>query len=64
MEVQLGVIATTGNTDSSALKGRATVKQDFRTWKNKYEFDALYKRDKHDGENETTAQKNIFIGTK
>jgi putative salt-induced outer membrane protein len=60
MEVQLGVIATTGNTDSSALKGRATVKQDFRTWKNKYEFDALYKRDKHDGENETTAQK-IFL---
>lgn len=60
MEVQLGVIATTGNTDSSALKGRATIKQDFRIWKNKYELDALYKRDKHDGENKTTAQK-IFL---
>lgn len=60
MEVEFGVIATTGNTDSSALKGKATIKQDFRAWKNKYEMDTLYKRDRYEGVSETTAQK-VFL---
>jgi putative salt-induced outer membrane protein len=60
MEVELGMIATTGNTESAALKGRTIIKQDFRTWKNKYQFDALYKRNTYNGVNETTTQK-VFL---
>jgi putative salt-induced outer membrane protein YdiY len=59
-EVELGVIATTGNTESSAVKGKATIKQDFREWKNKYQFDALYKRNTYEGDDQTTAQK-VFL---
>jgi len=59
--VQLGVIATTGNTDSSALNGKATVKQDFRTWKNKYEFDGEYKETKQTERNETTGTKKNIL---
>lgn len=59
-EVELGVIATTGNTESSALKGKAVIKQDFREWKNKYQFDALYKRNTYEGKDEATAQR-VFL---
>lgn len=61
-ELELGIIAITGNTESSALKGKATIKQDFKEWKSKYQLDTLYKRGRNEGETETTttAQK-VFL---
>lgn len=63
-EVELGVIATSGNTDSTSLKGKVTINQDLENWKNNYQLDALYKKDEVeiDGveEEQTTAQK-LFV---
>ncbi|NLQ17888.1 DUF481 domain-containing protein [Marinomonas sp. M1K-6] len=59
-ELELGVIASSGNTDSSALQSKATIKQDFKAWKSKYQLDAFYKRDKYDGDDTTTAQR-LFL---
>jgi len=61
-ELELGIISTSGNTESAALKGKATIKQDFPNWKNKYLLDTLYKKSKSEGEDDTktTAQK-IFL---
>lgn len=61
-ELELGVIAITGNTESTAVKAKATVKQDFTAWKAKYQLDTLYKRGKNEGETDTqtTAQKLFF----
>ncbi|MCB5162221.1 DUF481 domain-containing protein [Marinomonas algarum] len=61
-ELELGIIAITGNTESSALKGKATVQQDFKEWKTKYQLDTLYKRGRDEGATETTttAQK-VFL---
>ncbi len=59
-ELELGIIATSGNTESTSLKGKATLHQDFRAWKNKYLIDTLYKKSEYDGETKTTAQK-LFL---
>lgn len=63
-EVELGVIATSGNTDSTSLKGKVTINQELENWKNNYQLDALYKKDEVevDGvdEEQTTAQK-LFV---
>ena len=58
-ELELGVIAMTGNTESTAVKAKATIKQDFLAWKAKYQIDTLYKRgkDTQESETKTTAQK-------
>jgi putative salt-induced outer membrane protein YdiY len=49
-EAELGVILTTGNTETSSYKGKITVKQDTQNWSNKYLLDALYKEDKLDSD--------------
>ena len=61
-ELELGVIAITGNTESTALKAKATVKQDFEAWKAKYQLDTLYKRGKNEGETDTrTTAHKLFL---
>jgi len=59
-ELELGVIDTSGNTESTSLKGKATLHQDFREWKNKYLIETLYNKGEYDGETQTTAQK-VFM---
>lgn len=59
-ELELGVIATSGNTDSTALKAKATIHQDFESWRNEYQFDTLYKESEYNGVSEDTAQK-VFV---
>ncbi len=68
-EVELGVIATSGNTESTSLKGKLAVTHEMEKWKNNYQLDALYKKDEvtiDDGagnsvsEEQTTAQK-LFV---
>jgi len=70
-EVELGVIATSGNTETASLTGRANVKQDFTKWKSQYILEGLYKKDELeieqlDGstekESRTTAQKYFLSG--
>ncbi|MGO3738211.1 MAG: DUF481 domain-containing protein [Marinomonas foliarum] len=62
LELELGLISITGNTESSALRTKATIKQDFKEWKAKYQGDFLYKRSKNEGESETktTAHKTFL----
>ncbi|PYF83371.1 MULTISPECIES: YdiY family protein [Marinomonas] len=62
LELELGLISTTGNMQSTALKTKATIKQDFREWKAKYQADVLYKRGKNndDEETQTTAHKTFL----
>lgn len=45
VEAELGILLTSGNTDSSSLSGRLDVKQDLRSWRNNYIAQALYKKD-------------------
>lgn len=63
-EVELGVIATSGNTESTSLKGKVTINQELENWKNNYQLDALYKKDEvtigDETTNKTTAQK-LFV---
>ncbi|GAB3482035.1 hypothetical protein GCM10027340_15110 [Marinomonas epiphytica] len=59
-ELELGIIATSGNTDSTALKAKATINQDFASWRNKYQLDTLYKESEYNGVSEDTAQR-VFV---
>lgn len=45
-EAELGYVATTGNTETSSVKGKVSVVQDLEQWKNNYELDALYKEER------------------
>ncbi len=45
IEAQLGVLLTSGNTDSSSLKAKLDVKQELARWRNRYILEALYKED-------------------
>lgn len=44
-EAELGVLVTSGNTDSSAYSARVDIKQDFANWRNNYIAEGLYKED-------------------
>ncbi|MCU4676592.1 DUF481 domain-containing protein [Catenovulum sp. 2E275] len=68
-EVELGVIATSGNTESTSLKGKLKITQELENWKNNYQLDTLYKKDEVTVEDDagndvteeqTTAQK-LFV---
>lgn len=45
VEAELGVLLTSGNTESTALSSRVDVKQDLRDWRNNYVAEGLYKED-------------------
>ncbi len=47
---ELGVISTTGNTETSSLKGRIEHKQDLTKFRNHFIADALYKEDQIEAE--------------
>ncbi|WKE65130.1 DUF481 domain-containing protein [Gallaecimonas kandeliae] len=52
-EAELGVLVTTGNSESTNVKGRLNVTQDLDKWRNNYQLESLYT--KSDGD--TTAEK-------
>ena len=72
-DAEFGFMVTSGNTDSTSLKFRANVYQDFTHWRNQFKLDSLYRRDV-DSEtgNETisaqrffaSAQSNYKVGSK
>lgn len=67
MDGELGLIVTTGNTDTSSVKGRLSSHHEMPNWSNDYVFEAFYKRDEvdlEDGskESQTAAQKFFLSG--
>src|SRR5690606_31092512 len=64
-DAELGLLATSGNTDSTALKGKLKLKHELTRWRNQYVLEALYKEDRleveQDGatwsESQVTAEK-------
>ena len=42
-DAEAGFLVTSGNTDSTALKAKLDIKQDFEKWHNNYVFEGLYK---------------------
>ncbi|EWH11585.1 hypothetical protein DS2_03715 [Catenovulum agarivorans DS-2] len=72
-EFELGIIVTSGNTETTSLKGKVAYKHELENWSNQYQLEALYKKDDldidTDGDNvadtkvsETTAQKYFLSG--
>lgn len=47
-ELELGIISTTGNTETNSVQGKLSITQDLDSWKSNYVFDALYKDEKVD----------------
>lgn len=44
-DAQVGAILTSGNTDSTALKGKLEIRQNLASWRNNYVLEALFKED-------------------
>lgn len=67
VEAEVGMMVTSGNTDSTSFAGKLDISQDLKKWKNNYIFSAFYKEDEvviDDGgpgpditESQTTADK-------
>ncbi|AWB68222.1 DUF481 domain-containing protein [Saccharobesus litoralis] len=56
---ELGAIFTSGNTETTSIKGKIDVKQELESWSNQYIFDALLKEDEiesKDSNNNTVKQ--------
>ena len=47
-EAELGATLTTGNTETSSVKGRLNMLQELGNWENQYLFEGLYKEDTGD----------------
>ncbi|GAB3011053.1 DUF481 domain-containing protein [Bowmanella dokdonensis] len=70
MDAELGLILTTGNTESSAFNGKLNAHQELESWSNDYIIEGFYKEDEVtvevDGEStteqQTTAQKIFMSG--
>ncbi len=64
-EAEFGAILTSGNTESTAIKGKLDIEQDLSTWRTNYVVEALYKEDQVEiidngvstKEDQTTAEK-------
>jgi putative salt-induced outer membrane protein YdiY len=63
VSAELGILINTGNTESSSFLGKAEVKHDLVTWKNKYTVDYLQKEAQiinQDGSKSTQETENRF----
>ncbi len=47
-EIELGLISTSGNTETNSLKSKLAVTQDLENWKNNYRIDTLFKEEEVD----------------
>jgi putative salt-induced outer membrane protein len=70
LDAELGIISTSGNTETSSLKGKIDIKQDLTRFRNHFVAEAFYKKDQIDAEvdgetistNQTTAEKYFLSG--
>ncbi len=51
-ELELGVLATSGNTETSSFKGAANIRQDLRRWKNQFVVEGLFNQNEVEQEDE------------
>ncbi len=64
-ELEIGVIATSGNTETQSYKSKLDVKHELTNWRNHYILEGLYKRDKVDVDNDgTITQENSTTAEK
>jgi putative salt-induced outer membrane protein YdiY len=59
MDGELGFIFTSGNTETTSANGALNAKQELEQWSNEFTFKALYKQDKVDGVETTSADKKF-----
>lgn len=62
MDGEFGYIATTGNTETTSIKGKLSAHQELTQWSNDFMVEALYKNDEINGVEQTTAQKYFLSG--
>jgi putative salt-induced outer membrane protein YdiY len=62
MDGEFGFIATTGNTETTSIKGRLSAHQELTQWSNDFIIEALYKKDEISDVEQTTAQKYFLSG--
>ncbi|MGS2720771.1 DUF481 domain-containing protein [Paraglaciecola aestuariivivens] len=62
MDGEFGYIATTGNTETTSVKGKLSAHQELTQWSNDYIVEALYKKDEINNVEQTTAQKYFMSG--
>jgi putative salt-induced outer membrane protein len=56
VDIDIGAIATSGNTDSTSLQFKVDAKQNLAQWENQYVFNALLKEDEVAQEDDTTSK--------
>lgn len=59
MDGELGFIFTSGNTETTSANGALNAKQELEKWSNEFTFKALYKKDKVNGVETTSADKKF-----
>ena len=62
MDGEFGYIATTGNTETTSVKGKVSAHQELTQWSNDFIVEALYKKDEISNAEQTTAQKYFLSG--
>lgn len=62
LDGEFGYIATTGNTETTSIKGKLSAHHELTQWSNDYTLEALYKKDEIDNVEQTTAQKYFLSG--
>ena len=61
MDGEFGFIATTGNTETTSIKGKLSAHQELIQWSNDFTLEALYKKDEINDVEQTTAQKYFLF---
>lgn len=56
VEVDIGAIATSGNTETTSLQFKIDAKQNFERWENQYIFNSLFKEDEVSQNDGTTTK--------
>lgn len=56
VEVDIGAIATSGNTETTSLQFKIDAKQNLEKWENQYVFNSLFKEDEVEQDDETTSK--------
>jgi putative salt-induced outer membrane protein len=62
MDGEFGFIATTGNTETTSIKGKLSAHQELTQWSNDFIVETLYKKDEINDVEQTTAQKYFLSG--
>ncbi len=56
VEVDIGAIATSGNTETTSLQFKVDAKQNLEKWENQYIFNSLFKEDEVTRDDDTTSK--------